>query len=189
MKEHNLKFPKIDKSWTLFLDRDGVINEKIENGYVLNVKMFKFIDGVLDAFPVLNEIFGRIIIVTNQRGIGKGLMSEKDLEEIHNYMLEEINKVNCRIDAIFYCPHDYEKEECNCRKPNIGMALQAKSMFPDIDFKKSIVVGDSMLDIEFAKNIKAYSVLIVEDYKPNIEFLSFKSLYDFACFLLDKRIN
>lgn len=68
MKGHNLKFPKIDISWTLFLDRDGVINKKIENGYVLNIDMFCFEDGVLEAFPILSEISGRIIIVTNQRG-------------------------------------------------------------------------------------------------------------------------
>lgn len=66
-------------------------------------------------------------------------------------MSEKISKAGGRVDAIFYCPHDYEKEECNCRKPKIGMALQAKSKFPDIDFKKSIVIGDSECDMEIAK--------------------------------------
>ena len=184
MKEQKLKLPKVDKSWTLFLDRDGVINKKIKNGYVLNVSMFEFLDGVLSAFPILSQTFGRIIVITNQRGIGRGLMSTKDLESIHNFMIKEIEKVGGKIDAVFYCPHDYEREKCSCRKPNIGMALQSKERFKDIDFKKSIVVGDSLSDIEFGKNIGAYSVFIDKNNKkPDLADFSFKNLYEFALHL------
>ncbi|MCS7308445.1 MAG: HAD-IIIA family hydrolase, partial [Aquificaceae bacterium] len=84
----------------------------------------------------------------------------KDLEEIHNYMTLEIEKAGGRIDGVFFCPHDYEKEACYCRKPNIGLALQAKEVFPDIDFSKSIVVGDSVSDMEFAKRIGAIGIAV-----------------------------
>lgn len=168
----------IDKTWTLFLDRDGVINKKIENGYVLNIEMFKFLNGVLEGLSLLAKIFNKIIIVTNQRGIGKGLMSEKDLNKIHDYMLKEITSNGGRIDAIFYCPHDYEKQKCNCRKPNIGMALNAKKLFPEINFKKSIVIGDSLIDMEFAKNIGAIGIYVGN--KIYSEQISFRNLKNFA---------
>ncbi len=183
-----MSFPKnIDRSWTLFLDRDGVINKKIENGYVLNVQMFEFIEGVLEALPILSNIFGRIVVVTNQRGIGRGLMSEKDLEDIHKFMLEKITDAGGRIDAIFYCPHDYEKEQCNCRKPKIGMALKAKEMFPEIDFKKSIVIGDSLSDMEFAINMGGTGIYLGDDISPNFNFPKFKRLKEVALFFWKRR--
>ncbi len=187
MRGQKVSFPKnIDRSWTLFLDRDGVINKKIENGYVLNVQMFEFIEDVLEALPILSNIFGRIVVVTNQRGIGRGLMSEKDLEDIHKFMLEKITDAGGRIDAIFYCPHDYEKEQCNCRKPKIGMALKAKEMFPEIDFKKSIVIGDSLSDMEFAINIGGIGIFISDsdNILHGFDFMCFKSLKEVALFLL-----
>ena len=82
-QEKNLKDLRINKDWTLFLDRDGVINKKIENDYVRNWSQFEFIEGVIEALKILRNIFGKIIIVTNQRGIGRGLMTENDLHEIH----------------------------------------------------------------------------------------------------------
>jgi len=184
MKEQKLSFLEdIDRSWTLFLDRDGIINRKIENGYVLNLQMFEFIEGALEALSILANIFNRIIVVTNQRGIGKGLMSEKDLENIHNYMLKKVVQARGRIDAIFYCPHDYEKEQCNCRKPKIGMALKAKEIFPEIDFRKTIVVGDSLSDMEFAIGIGGIGVYVGKDMTHNLNFLRFENLKEMAKFL------
>ena len=151
---------KVDKTWTLFLDRDGVINKKIENDYVRSIEQFELIDGVLEALKKLSQVFGRIIIVTNQRGIGRDLMTEEDLHHIHNHMLSVFKENGIKIDAIYYCPHDHEKEKCNCRKPNIGMGLKAKEDFKDIDFSKSIMVGDSKEDMEFASNLGMYSILI-----------------------------
>ena len=114
-----LKNLNIDKSWTLFLDRDGVINKKIEGDYVRNWEQFKFLPRVIESLKILSNIFGKIIIVTNQRGIGKGLMTERDLHIIHYNMITILKKENIRISKIYYCPHDYEKEVCNCRKPKI----------------------------------------------------------------------
>ena len=87
-QKKNLKDLRINKDWTLFLDRDGVINKKIENNYVRNWSQFEFIEGVIEALKILRNIFGKIIIVTNQRGIGKGLMTENDLYKIHENMIK-----------------------------------------------------------------------------------------------------
>ena len=159
---------------TLFLDRDGVVNKKIENDYVRNWEQFEFLPNVIEALKILNSLFDRIIIVTNQRGIGRGLMSEKDLEDIHKNMLSVLNKEGIKIDKVYYCPHDYKKETCNCRKPKIGMALLAKKDFPDIDFRDSIMVGDSLSDIEFGKKAGMKSFLIGN------KKADFKDLYHFA---------
>jgi D-glycero-D-manno-heptose 1,7-bisphosphate phosphatase len=188
MKEQkkSLKNLNIDKNWTLFLDRDGVINKKIENDYVRNWSQFNFIPNVIDALKILRKIFGKIIIVTNQRGIGRGLMSEKDLYQIHENMLNIFKENSIYIDKIYYCPHDYEKENCECRKPQIGLILKAKEDFPDIDFKKSIIVGDSLLDMELGKKVKMVTVYIsIEKFYERKELIDFKfkSLFEFAKFL------
>ena len=129
---------EIDKSWTLFLDRDGVINKKIDNDYVKNWSEFSFINGSLEVISKLSNIFGRIILVTNQRGIGKGLMTKENLNVIHTKMVEIVNNNFGKIDAIYYCADILNDSEN--RKPNIGMAIEAKLDFPDIDFKKSVIV-------------------------------------------------
>ena len=159
---------------TLFLDRDGVINKKIDNDYVRNWEQFEFLPNVIDALKILNKLFDKIIIVTNQRGIGRGLMSEDDLNNIHEKMLTVLDKEGIKIDRIYYCPHDYEKEVCNCRKPKIGMALQAKKDFPYIDFNNSIIVGDSISDMEFGKKSGMKSFLIGNKSS------NFQDVYEFA---------
>jgi len=188
-----LKNLNIDKSWTLFLDRDGVINKKIENDYVRNWEQFELLPNVIEALKILNDIFGRIIIVTNQRGIGRGLMTEEDLKNIHRKMLKVFAENGIKIDKIYYCPHDYEKEKCNCRKPNIGMALQAKKDFPDIDFKKSIMIGDSLSDMEFGYNLEIFCVHIKSKYTYNKnfsdKFYSLESLFDFAKMIKENYIE
>ncbi|WP_197460546.1 D-glycero-alpha-D-manno-heptose-1,7-bisphosphate 7-phosphatase [Thermodesulfatator autotrophicus] len=176
----------IDKSWTLFLDRDGIINKKIENDYVRNWEQFEFLPGVIEALKVLGNIFGKIIIVTNQRGIGRGLMTYNDLKEIHNKMLEVFKVNRIKITTIYYCPHDYEKEVCNCRKPRIGMALMAKKDYPEINFSKSIMIGDSLSDIEFAKNVGMIGIAVNNPNLSKKGFIYFGSLNDFAKVLKEK---
>ncbi len=153
---------KVDKRWTLFLDRDGVINRRIERDYVRNWKQFEFLPRALEAISGLSNLFGRIIIVTNQRSIARGLMTVGDLNDIHRRMLLLIRDAGGRIDGIYYCPHEL-KDNCDCRKPKIGMVLRAKTDFPEIDFKRSIVVGDSVSDMEFAEKIGALRVLIADE--------------------------
>jgi len=179
----NLKTFHFDKSWSLFLDRDGVINKKIEGDYVRTWSQFEFLPGVIEALKILRKIFGRIIIITNQRGIGRGLMTEEDLKLIHTKMCEVLGKNGIKIDKIYFCPHDYEKEECNCRKPKGGMVLKAKLEFPDINLRKSVIIGDSESDIELGVNLGMIPVYITKEVpnKLNINpILKFYSLWDFA---------
>src|SRR5512146_1139382 len=95
---------KIDKSWTLFLDRDGVINKRIPGGYVREWQHFEFLPGVKEAMKIFSGLFGHVIIVSNQQGIGKGIMTEKDLEEVHARMISEIERSGGRIDRIYHSP-------------------------------------------------------------------------------------
>jgi len=171
-------FPEIDKSWTLFLDRDGVINRKLDNDYVKSLNEFEFIPGALDSIVSLSNFFGRIIIVTNQQGIGKGVMTEEDLNQIHSFLLEKVRKMGGNIDAIYHAPQ-LEEEGSPMRKPGIGMALQAKRDFPEIDFTKSIIIGDSIMDLEFGKRTKMISILINDESANKVEGYSIASLFDF----------
>lgn len=153
---------KIDSSWTLFLDRDGVINKKIENDYVLDWAQFEFLPGVYKAFKAFTQIFGKIIVVTNQQGVGKGLMTETKLKNIHSNMIAEIKKHGGRIDSVYFAPYVKESNHVE-RKPNVGMALKAKKDFPEIDFKKSIMVGDSQSDMEFGHKLGMVKAFINAD--------------------------
>jgi D-glycero-D-manno-heptose 1,7-bisphosphate phosphatase len=157
---------EVDKSWTLFLDRDGVINQRIYGGYITQPEEFKFLPGVLSGLREFANRFGRICIVTNQQGVGKGFMAENQLEAVHQYMQSEIEKAGGRIDRIYYCP-DLAISADNCRKPGIKMALQAKTDFPEIDFAKSIMVGDSLSDMEFGKNAGMVTIYVKHNYEPN----------------------
>src|ERR1700752_888149 len=100
-----LKHLSIDKTWSLFLDRDGVINKRLENDYVKTLSEFEFIEGVPEAIKILSALFGKIIVVTNQQGIGKGLYSKNDLNIIHHYMSDEIEKHEGRLDKVYFFPH------------------------------------------------------------------------------------
>lgn len=149
----------IDKSWSLFLDRDGVINTRRFNDYVKSWGEFIFLPDVPQTISQLSKVFGRIFVVTNQQGIGKGIMDREILQTIHDKMQAEVSKAGGRIDAIYYCP-DLAEAGTNCRKPEIGMAEQAKSDFPDTDFNKSIMVGDSQSDIQFGKNAHMRTIFV-----------------------------
>ena len=149
---------EIDKTWTLFLDRDGVINQEKHLDYVHNWDEFKFYDGVKEACKVFSQLFKYIVVVTNQRGIGKGVTKLEDLLLIHQNMKSEIEANGGKINQIYFCP-DINSDSPN-RKPNPGMAYMAKNDFPEIDFKKSIMIGNTISDMEFGKNIGAYTIFL-----------------------------
>lgn len=177
-----LKDLNIDKSWTLFLDRDGVINKKLDNDYVKNISEFEFLPGAISAISELNKYFGITVVVTNQQGIGKKLMTERDLMGIHDFMLEELEKNNAHINAVYHCP-ELAQNDPSCRKPKTGMGLFAKKDFPEIDFKKSIIAGDSMSDMEFGKNLGMNTCLISsQDSLENDKYIDliFPSLAEFS---------
>lgn len=150
---------KVNSKWTLFLDRDGVINERIPNDYVRTPDQFNFIEGSPKAIARLSNIFGITVVVTNQQGIGKGLMTETDLSTIHTKMVEKIESEKGTIHKIYHCPH-LAKNHPDCRKPNSGMAFQAKKDFPQINFKQSFMVGDSISDMEFGHRLGMTTVYI-----------------------------
>ncbi len=148
-----------DKSWSLFLDRDGVINVRKMNGYILSVEEFQFLPEVSESIAYFSNVFQHIFVVTNQQGISKGLMTERNLFDIHNYMCDQIIDKGGKISACYFAP-ELKSEENSLRKPNPGMALLAKKEFPSVDFEKSIMVGDTDSDIKFGKNLGMKTVRI-----------------------------
>jgi D-glycero-D-manno-heptose 1,7-bisphosphate phosphatase len=148
---------------TLFLDRDGVINVKLDERYVQNPSEFEFMPGAEKAISLLSTIFQRILILTNQQGIGKGIMTENELDSLHNYMVNELMKSEGRIDRIYFCPH-LASEGCGCRKPNLGMIHQAKLDFPEINLENSYLVGDSLSDIEAGERMNLQTVRVDNEY-------------------------
>lgn len=147
MKHFNLT--DINSSWTLFIDRDGVVNEEKHLDYIHKWDEFKFYKGVKDAFKIFNQKFGIIIMVTNQRGVAKGVTKIEDLQLIHSKMLKEIENEEGRIDRIYVCT-DMESEN---RKPNAGMGLQAMKDFEKIDLSKSVMIGNTLSDMKFGRNL------------------------------------
>lgn len=170
-----LKDLNIDSTWSLFLDRDGVINERIVGDYVKSLDEFHFIEGTLEALELVEQMFETIVVVTNQQGIGKGVMKLETLHEIHQHLMDEVHEFGGRIDKVYFCPA-LAAENADCRKPNIGMGLQAQKDFPEIDFSKSIMVGDSESDMEFGDRLGMKCVKIGESDKHE----SFESLFHFA---------
>lgn len=152
------ELPAVDASWTLFLDRDGVINVEKQMDYIRNWSEFQFNPGVLDALRVFNPLFGRILVVTNQRGVGKGYMTEADLLHIHVMMLLEIEKHGGRIDKIYYAPE--LSDDAPRRKPAPLMGREAMQDFAEISPARSIMVGNTFSDMEFGRNIGAKTIFL-----------------------------
>jgi histidinol-phosphate phosphatase family protein len=153
-----------DKSWTLFLDRDGVINVETVGSYITSWDEFKFIDGTLEALQLLGDIFGTIVVVTNQRGVGRGIMTLDALKDISSNMTTTISENGGRLDRIYSCTA--LSDDDHNRKPNTGMAIQAKEDFPHIDFKKSVIVGNSLSDMEFGKRMAMHTVFLTTKHEP-----------------------
>lgn len=141
--------PCIDQRWTLFLDRDGVINEEKQDDYIHTWQEFQFYAGVHEAMAVFAKLFGPIVIVTNQRGIAKGVTKVEDLEEIHRNMVAEVSLKGGRIDRVYYCG-DMEGPD---RKPNEGMGLRAIEEIPAIDLQRSIMIGNTLSDMRFGRRL------------------------------------
>lgn len=140
------------RPWCLFLDRDGVVNTRILGGYVRSWDEFHFEAGALDAMPILARWAPRIVLVTNQQGIGKDLMTEADLAAIHERMLSEVAAAGGRIDAISFCPH-LVADACDCRKPRPGMATDYLREHPEIDGSRSLMIGDTASDVEMGRRL------------------------------------
>jgi D-glycero-D-manno-heptose 1,7-bisphosphate phosphatase len=173
---------------TLFLDRDGVINVRTPGDYVKHPDAFIPTPGFETAMPMLAAAFDRIVVVTNQAGIGKGLMNEADLELVHRKMLGITLAAGGRIDGIYFCPHRSDAG-CPCRKPATGMAWSALLEFPDIDFEQAWMVGDSLADMQFGQAL-GMQIALIEGKTEEAESLAklriphqFATLLDFARFI------
>lgn len=143
---------------TVFLDRDGVINQTAPpHDYIRTWAAFHFLPGVKEAIGLLNRHGFLVLIITNQRGIARGLMTMADLAAIHDCMQHELEMTGAHIDDIFICPH--EKGTCHCRKPGIGLFLQAENKYP-IDKSHSYMVGDSKSDIIAGKRYGVRTVAV-----------------------------
>ena len=156
--------PEIDNTWTLFLDRDGVINIESVGSYVTTWDEFYFHDGVLDAMRNLNGIFGNIVVVTNQRGVGRGIMTIDAMKEINRNMKSAVAENGGRIDKVYACTSITDIN--HNRKPNTGMGFQAQQDFPGINFKRSIMVGNSLSDMEFGKRLSMHTVFLTTKHEP-----------------------
>jgi D-glycero-D-manno-heptose 1,7-bisphosphate phosphatase len=174
----------IDKSWTLFLDRDGVINKEKADDYVYDYDEFIFYDGVTDALKTATEKFGRLVVTTNQRGVGRRLMTEAALGEIHRRMVADVAAAGGLISKVYYCTAIDNADPC--RKPNPGMALEAQKDFPEIDFTRSVMIGNNISDMEFGRNAGMHTIFLTTTHPdkaakhPDAIDLVFDSLSSFA---------
>jgi len=146
----------------VFLDRDGVINRKLPEGqYVTGWKHFHLLPGASEAIACLNRAGLRVLVVTNQRGIALGLYTAEDVHAIHAQLQQALTGHGAHIDGFYFCPHD--KHQCNCRKPLPGLFEQAQSEFPGITPVNSLIIGDSLSDIEFGRNLGLKTIFIEGD--------------------------
>lgn len=144
----------------VFLDRDGVINDKAPAGqYITRWEDFRFLPRIADAIALLNRAQFQVIIVSNQRGIAKGCMTISVLEQIHRRMIDQLTSLGASVSAIYYCPHDLDAS-CACRKPAPGMLLRA-AQDHGINLQNSWMVGDSEIDILAGKNAGCKTVRIL----------------------------
>lgn len=164
----------------VFFDRDGIVNERIVGDYVKSIKEFQFIPDFFTTFQIVLSCDCYSFLVSNQQGIGKGLMTEHDLQEIHHFMnLKLISITDYTFDEIFFCSSLDEQNDYR-RKPNPGMIIEAIGKYK-LDKTKCIFIGDSLSDVKAGKNAGIKTILIsreslMEDEKADYQFDSLKEL-------------
>jgi D-glycero-D-manno-heptose 1,7-bisphosphate phosphatase len=169
----------------IFLDRDGVINRKLpENAYVTEPAEFEFLPGVIEALGLMRELGFLLVVTTNQRGIGRGFMTDDDLEAVHLHMARELHRNGIELDGVYYCPHE-EFERCGCRKPEPGMIFAAARVLR-VDLADSYMVGDSPSDIAAGRSAGTRTVRIGTREDGDAD-LTFRDLLGFALFLKQSR--
>jgi D-glycero-D-manno-heptose 1,7-bisphosphate phosphatase len=155
----------------VFLDRDGVLNQKPSEGqYIGRWSNFHWLPGVENAIAALNRSGRRVVVVSNQRGIALGHYTGADVETLHDQLQRHLALHGARIDAFYFCPHDVG--ECDCRKPKTGLFRRAFLDFPEASAQNSLVIGDSLSDIQAARNLDMPSIFIEGDpetRKPGAE--------------------
>ena len=146
----------------VFLDRDGVINRKAPEGkYVAHWSEVELLPGIEDAIAALNRSGRHVIVVSNQRGIALGYYTGAEVEKLHGRLQKHLRARGAHIDAFYYCPHN--EGECDCRKPGTGLFLRAFRDFPGATSANSIVIGDSISDIEAGRTLGMPTIFIQGD--------------------------
>lgn len=154
----------VNRNTAIFLDRDGVINDETKQHYVKKIAEFHFLPGALLALELLTKTFNKIFIVTNQRVVGKQIISDAELNTIHNYMLARIKNAGGNITSIYYSTAI--NDDAPCRKPNIGMALQAQQQHKDIALNNSVMVGNKLSDMQFGTSAGMHTILVNSTLPP-----------------------
>lgn len=155
----------------VFLDRDGTIN--VEKNYLFKIQDFEFLDGAIDALKIIQDKGYRLIIITNQSGIARGYYSMDDFDTLTNWMKEYLLNRGVNIDAVYFCPHCPDglvkpyNSECNCRKPKLGLFLQAVKDF-NLDLSQCIAIGDKIRDCEICKTTDCKGFLIGSNERDDI---------------------
>jgi histidinol-phosphate phosphatase family protein len=146
----------------VFLDRDGVINKYPGHfKYVVSQTGFKFLRDSKKAISILSKAGYKLFVISNQAGVSKGLYSQETLDKMTANMLKKVNREGGKIEEVFYCIHT-EEENCNCRKPKVGLIREAlKSMKGNVDIKKSFFVGDSIRDVKTGKRAGCKTILVL----------------------------
>ena len=170
----------------VFLDRDGTICKDVH--YMRSPEQFELLPDAAEGIKLLNELGVKVIVATNQSGVARGYFTEADLQKIHERMIEELSKRGARIGAIYYCPH-HPNDNCDCRKPKIGMLKQAARDF-GLDLRKCFVIGDKRLDVETGQNGGCESILIPSpETEPGIKADHVMSNLHEAAKLIARRIR
>jgi D-glycero-D-manno-heptose 1,7-bisphosphate phosphatase len=146
----------------IFLDRDGVLNRKLPEGvFVSTWEQFEWLPGAIEAVARMTRAGWTVLVVSNQRGIALGMLTVAQLDRIHEEMRADLERQGGRLDEIYYCPHD--RRQCHCRKPGIGLFEQALQQFPQANAQNSVVIGDSLSDIQAGKRLGMRTVFISGD--------------------------
>lgn len=154
----------------VFLDRDGTLN--VEKNYVYRIQDLEFIPGAIEAVRLLNLADWRVVVVSNQSGVARGLYTTADVERLHGHMRETLADRGARVDAFYFCPHHPDgsveayRRVCACRKPNTGMIDQAQKAL-DLDLRSSYIVGDLMSDMELGRRAGLKTALVRTGYGAN----------------------
>ncbi|GKU27282.1 D-glycero-alpha-D-manno-heptose-1,7-bisphosphate 7-phosphatase [Clostridium folliculivorans] len=171
----------------VILDRDGTIN--VEKNYLYKIEDFSYTYKANEAIKLLNDNNYKVIVITNQAGVARGYYKEDDVISLHNWINDDLRKINAHIDDFFYCPHhpdagiDRYKIDCNCRKPNNQLYKKAIEKY-NIDTEGSFVIGDKISDIKPGKELGLLTCLVDTGYgssqidEQDICDFRFKNLYE-----------
>ncbi len=190
--------PSAGRRPAIFLDRDGVINERILNGYVTAWRQFRFIDHAVATLRELSRLRLPILVVSNQSGVGRGALSRHDLEQITRRFVSALGRHSVRIDGVYYCPH-HPDEGCSCRKPKPGLLLQAARDW-QIDLRASVMIGDAITDIQAAQAAGCRGILLASNqagtescsppnFEPAPEPVIARTLEEIPCLVVRFRGN